>query len=381
MNALRSPTRLDSVAGVNVLYDLQAYSFSPHGGVARIFDELLTRFSQRPDFSGTLFPSAPPRRSPPQARNLKVKAFPSIPVLRHLLRPVEAAYWNAQRLDLQHPTFYPPEDRWPKLPAVVHVYDLIHETIALADDMPDHAAFLAIKKRWLQRAQRIVCISQATRDELLRLYDLDEKIVRVVPLACGPAFRRLDEAEAKRLAAPVLKGVEGPFMLYIGSRQRYKNFHRLLHAFAAWSRFRDVALVVVGGRPNASDAAALDLSGAARNVHFVGHADDEALNALYNRARFFVYPSLCEGFGIPLLEAMAAGCPIAASDLPVFREIAGGGPDYFDPLSADSMHAAFDRALARREDSNFQRQPPAPTRDFRWERCAEETWNLYREIA
>lgn len=372
---------------MKVLYDLQAYSFSPHGGVARMFDAVIERLARRPDYqalyrSGTYLARVPPRLPATSFAGLP----PCPPILRRLpLAPaayaaLERANWNRRGPQLFHPTFYPAADDFRHLPTVVHVYDLIHELIPQADDMPDHAGFLRTKRRWLERAQRIVCISEATRRALLGHYALDPARVRVVTLAGGEGFHRLDPAAARAAAGPLADAVSRPFLLFVGSRQRYKNFHRLVQAYGSWRHRHEVALVVVGGRPGTADALALDLAGRPEHVHFVGATDDVTLNALYNLARFLVYPSSGEGFGIPLLEAMAAGCPLACSDLDVFHEVAGDGPVYFDPLRADSMHAAFDRALTRRDEESFLRNPPRPAQAFSWDRCAEELWAVYREL-
>ena len=373
---------------MKVLYDLQAYSFSPHGGVARMFDALIERMARRPDYQALYRSGTPLARVPPRLPRTAFAGLPPCPApLRRLplapagYRALEQLNWKRRGPQIFHPTFYPAGDDFRHLPTVVHVYDLIHELIPQADDMPDHAGFLHTKRRWLQRAQRVVCISEATRTELLRHYDLDAAKVRVVTLAGGDGFHALEPAAARTTAGQLGDLTNRPFLLFVGSRQRYKNFHRLLQAYGSWRHRHEVALVVVGGRPGPADQIALDLAGRPEHVHFVGPADDATLNALYNLARFLVYPSSAEGFGIPLLEAMAAGCPVVASDLAVFHEVAGDGPVYFDPLSVDSLHAAFDRGLTRRDDPAFQRHPPRPARDFSWDRCAEEMWNIYRELA
>ena len=353
-----------------------------------MFDAVLTRLAGRPGFSACYRATTPLARTPPRAPNLRFAGLPPLPAFvppRSLAgrahAALEAMNWRRHRPDLVHPTFYPAEDLFPRLPAVVHVYDLIHELIPLADDMPNHAAFLAIKARWLRRAQRIVCISESTRAALVGHYRLDADRVRVIPLAGGDGFRPMEPAAARAAVAPLAGLPDRPFMLFIGSRQRYKNFHRLLRAYGTWRRRDEVALVVAGARPGPQDAMALDLAGQPAHVHFIGHVDDAQLNALYNLARFFVYPSAMEGFGIPLLEAMAAGCPIAASDIPAFREVAGGAPDYFDPDAPESVHAAFERALVRRDDAAFVRTPPRPAQPYSWDRCAEAFLALYQELA
>jgi glycosyltransferase involved in cell wall biosynthesis len=373
---------------VNVVYDLQAYSFSPHGGIARIFDEMLRAFARRRDFSARLIRTHALQRVPPLAENVRFAEFPDLPLQLHKYRLIggaysqlEKRYWKKQAIDIYHPTFYPFHDRFDALPCVVNVYDLIHERIEGADDMPDHRGFLKRKARFIEKADRLICISEATRHDLLACYKVDPQRVRVVHLGGNPVFRNMDDADAQAKCRALLKDFDKPFILYVGSRQRYKNFHLFMQAYGRWARRKDIGVVVVGGPARAEDRLVLDLSGSPAHVRFVGHTDDETLCALYNRAEFFVYPSRLEGFGIPLLEAMASGCPLCCSDIPVFREIAKDLPAYFDPSSAESAVAAFDKALTLRGDTRLVKLQADRAGQFTWQQCTDKIWQVYKEIA
>ena len=155
---------------MKVVYDLQAYSFSPHGGIARIFDEMLTEFAKNPDFSAMLLRGTPLQRMPPLAPNVAFARWPALPLPFHkyvligsVYSRLERAYWRGQGADLYHPTFYPYHDKLNVLPCVVNVYDLIHEKFEGADDMPDRSGFLQRKAKFIRKASRIICISEATK--------------------------------------------------------------------------------------------------------------------------------------------------------------------------------------------------------------------------
>ena len=152
-------------------------------------------------------------------------------------------------------------------------------------------------------------------------------------------------------------------------------------AYGAWNGRKDVDVVVVGGAQRAEDRVVLDLSGSPDRVRFVGHTDDETLCALYNRAACFVYPSSCEGFGIPVLEALAAGCPLCLSDIPVFHEIAGDLGAYFDPDSVEAAGKAFEQALALRKNAAFASLSAARADAFSWKTCTDKVWEIYKELA
>jgi len=373
---------------MKVIYDLEAYGFAPHGGIARIFDETLARLARKPDFSARLYAPGPLQRLPvlrPRVRRCLWRAWPRSLARRGLgarmHAQLERVYWRARRADLFHPTFYTSVPRVGAIPWVVTIYDLIHERLEQADDMPDHAAFKAFKAAAIQRAARLICISESTRRELLKYHTVDPDIVRVVYPGFSPVFQPIPASEAESKAERLLRLVKRPFLLYVGSRQRYKNFHRLLLAYKQWARCAESDLVVVGAPRTLADCMAEDLAGPGGMVHYVGPVSDEELRALYALAGCFVYPSLCEGFGIPVLEAMACGCPLCLSDIPPFREVAGECAVFFDPYSQAAMHAAFDRSLEQGRADELSDAAQAQLAKFSWDACAEGTWAVYRELA
>jgi len=372
---------------MNVIYDLQAYSFSPHGGIVRIFNEILRRFAGRDDFRALLY--SPARLATPFPKGPGIRHSPwrdhpallrRVPPARKVFYAGSRAYFRMQGGDIFHPSFYPSHDPFKGLKRVAMVYDLIHETVPLADDMPDHSQFLQDKRRVLESADRIICISQATRDALTRNYQLEARNLRVVHLACDPLFLG-EETEADRTRIRALLPDPGrPFILYVGSRQRYKNFHRLLQAYRHWPLSRDVDLLVAGPPRRTQDAAWEDLAPGPGRVLYLGHVDDIVLRGLYRRARFLVYPSLAEGFGIPLLEALSAGGRLALADIPVFHEIAGPCANFFDPLKPESMTACFERLSATPATEAERRMGRDLAGQFDWARCAEGIWSVYQEL-
>ncbi len=373
---------------MKVIYDLEAYSFGPHGGVARMFSELIARFNSREDFSALFYrPTRHISVTPPLGPRTRVAKLIGItpeqrknPTTRRLYHAISAAYWLCHGSDIFHPTFYPEDAELLRRTSVINIYDLTHEKVPGADNMPNHEHFLALKRRAVDSADRIVCISEATRDDFLTHYKVDPELVRVVHLGHNPAFRIMDDDESAKLVASIRDDASKPFLLYIGARQRYKNFHRLLQAYQGWSECKNVDLVAVGGDPTAMDSAFHDLAPGPGHVQYVKFPSDDVLCALYNRAHSLVYPSLSEGFGIPLLEAMASGCPLSVSDIPVFHEVAGDTASYFDPTSVEAMRAGLDTALHARQDAAKQGRLQERLGRFSWDRCAEAMWKIYEEL-
>jgi glycosyltransferase involved in cell wall biosynthesis len=375
-----TPPSTGAEAGVGIAYDLQAYSFSPHGGIARIFDELFAVIEHGGSpWRAYLYLQHPLQRVPAVGRNVRfhpdgMAAHPLLrrfPLLRKLADPLLAPRRRRLNLRLFHPTFYPATHPFPSLPAIVNVYDLVHELIDRPDNMPDPSGFLAVKKRWIEQAARIICISEATANDLMSYYHVPRERIDVIHLGYSRTFRHKPETP------PATK----PFVLYVGSRQRYKNFHRLIAAYGRWNQRDAYDLYVVGYPASQEDRLSLDLAGNPAGVTFIGAPSDEELCTLYNQAAGFVYPSLKEGFGIPVLEAMACRCPMLLSDIPVFREVAGSLAHYMDPMDVDSMTGGLDRLVATARTQILPETQTRTTLDrFSWDRCSREILSVYEKV-
>jgi glycosyltransferase involved in cell wall biosynthesis len=217
---------------------------------------------------------------------------------------------------------------------VAFVYDMIHEKYADLFNKRTDALFREQKQQVVESADRVICISETTRQDVLDLYQLNPEHVGVAHLAHSPIFRPLTD----EMKSPFSQ----PYILYVGSRAHYKIFRFLLEGYANWPN-RQIELVVVGSPWTDPENELLQKYDLVDRVHLLSGVSDEELTTLYNVAEAFVYPSLYEGFGIPLLEAMACGCPVVASDIPSSCEVAADAAFYFDPTSIESLHTVLDR--------------------------------------
>jgi len=176
-------------------------------------------------------------------------------------------------------------------------------------------------------------------------------------------------------------GVRPPYLLYVGGRFRgYKNFQRVLDAFAKVADRYDLMLVVAGADWSRAERPIIDACAARQRIVLIEQPDNDLLRALYNFASAFVFPSLWEGFGLPLLEAMACGTLIIASATEVFQEVAGNVPLYFDPYDTDDLALAMEVAAKGSAQANLISRGLDRVRSFSWDRSAEEFHRVYAQV-
>jgi glycosyltransferase involved in cell wall biosynthesis len=252
-------------------------------------------------------------------------------------------------------------------------HDCLHERFP--ELFPDVKNVLRAKKRLYAQADTIICVSESSRKDLLEFYPFDAAKTRVIYHGITPLPR--DSGGTGKLRSPQRR----EYLLYVGSRASYKNFAGLLKAFRESGLQNSLDLLVFGGGPliNAETALLAGL-GLSNCVLSIPEVSDESLGEAYAAAKLFVYPSLCEGFGFPPLEAMAAGCPVLASNTSSIPEVCLDAPFYFDPLDLDSfvrglLQAVNDEDARRSAIANGKRVAAR----YSWTRCGQETLALYRE--
>jgi glycosyltransferase involved in cell wall biosynthesis len=212
------------------------------------------------------------------------------------------------------------------------------------------------------RSRRLIAVSEATRQDLVRIYRLSPSRISVVLHGVEPEFFALDRASTE------------PFVLSVSTLHPHKNLERLIRAYA--SRKRPWRLIIAGMRGFSAgilDALIAEL-GVRDSVELTGWIPREDLLQLYARALAFIYPSTFEGFGMPVLEAMAAGIPVACSDIAPLKEVAGEAALFFDPLDEQSISSALGRIAADAQlRAKLEKAGPERARAFTWERAARET--------
>ena len=366
---------------MKILYDHQIFGTQRFGGISRYFFELANHLASAEQgivecrISSPLYISEYFRHAKPELKITGIAA-PAIPrigriysTINKLLAPLTLGDWHP---DIVHETYYSPKSVAPQGSRIVlTVYDMIHELYP--HYFPTRDATHKFKKIAVDRADHIICISENTQQDLIRILGVPAEKTTVVHLG----FALTQDNTAK------LPVKNKPFLLYVGSRGGYKNFERLLTAYASRKDLRDQydLLAFGGGQFNAHEHDLIhrfNLSEA--QVRHEG-GNDEMLSALYKQAAIFVYPSLYEGFGIPPLEAMGFDCPVVCSNTSSILEVVGNAAVHFDPLEADSI---ADALVALSNDSALQkdliRRGRKRVEQFSWHKCSMQTLDVYQQV-
>ncbi|MBE7514195.1 MAG: glycosyltransferase family 4 protein [Anaerolineales bacterium] len=299
----------------------------------------------------------------------------------HRLRlPIPVETWVG-RVRLYHATDFVLPPTLPSTPTVLTVHDLSFVRVPEAAP-PSLKAYLdVVVPRSARRADYVLADSHATKDDLIDLYKLPEAKIEVLYSGVNPRFcpTALEAAlrEKYRIGA-------SPYILAVGTVQPRKNYARLIEALAALPPdLADVHLVIAGGRGWLQDPiyATVAAQGLTERVHFIGFAEDADLPALYTGARLLAFPSLYEGFGLPILEAFACGTPVLTAGVSSLGEVAGDAALLVDPLQVDSIRAGLEVLL--RDDTlraGLIERGYAQASRFTWDAAAKQLREVYRRF-
>lgn len=283
-------------------------------------------------------------------------------------------------LDLLHMTYASPA--WSAVPVVLTVHDICYATNPEWFSARDVRVLSAVVPRSIGKAAHVITVSRSARDQIVERFHVPEAKISVIPNGPGGAAAPISLDDARAELAALGDMPQGPYLLAVGNVQPRKNLGRLIEAFGQLigSRGHDVDLVIVGPRHFRADEILSAAAGVGPRVHFTGYVTDRQLAACYRCCTAFVYPSLYEGFGLPALEAMAHGVPMACSNAGALPEVYGDAAVAFDPTSVDAIVDAVDRVL---RDADLRRRLSAAgierAKDFSWTKSARLTLDAYQK--
>ena len=362
---------------MKVLYDHQIFCSQVYGGISRYFLEIASEISLKNDIDVTVLAPLSVNQHLHQKNNIKligktVKKIPFSGILMRALNDTLAPlHFSTRRgVNIYHETYYTDFDIAPRGAArVITVHDMIHEKFP--HFFPRHDKTASRKYAAITRADRVICVSENTRRDLLEFHDVDPSIVSVIPHGISAQL----QSSVYQRGFPRKKQ-----LLYVGARAGYKNFRNLLQAFSL-SRLpaEGFKIVCFGGGAFVQEERLLieELHLNDRIEYRFG--DDATLSELFRESAAFVYPSLYEGFGIPLLEAMSCNCPVICSSTSAFPEVAGDAAEYFDPANVDSIRLALEQVFdSTSRPMEMTSRGAVRAREYTWATSAHLTLKVYQ---
>lgn len=366
---------------MRIAFDHQIFGWQRFGGVSRYFFELANQVARTeneevqcrivsPLYVNEYLDQAGPALTVTGIHAPAIRRTGRLyRALNGMLTPFILGHWQP---DILHETYYAKRTVAPRgSRTVLTVFDMIHELYP--EFFPSWDRTRDEKQAAVARADHIVCISENTRQDLIRLLDVPPKKTTMVHLGFALSHDNLS----------ILAPPPRPYFLFVGSRGGYKNFDRLLQAYASRSSLHGSHDLVAfgGGGFSARERALIRSLGLQEDwVRQLG-GNDAVLGALYQQASSFIYPSLYEGFGIPLLEAMNFDCPVICSNTSSMPEVVGDAAVQFDPKDSESIADAMEAVIA---DPGLQvdlrRRGRKRLDAFSWQQCASQTLDVYRKL-
>jgi len=302
------------------------------------------------------------------------------------VRELIALSWQLtrRRVDLFHATHY-------VLPAivpcrsVVTIHDIIH--LLFPDFLPNRFAEIYARlmiRRSLVRSDRVIAVSKNTRTDLLDAFGVGSSKIEVIHNGVESQYFGEPNRDQVKTRLQDL-GLDLGYVLFVGNPKPHKNLDRVIQAYGAAREQmeRPVPLVCVGARADGDlkIRQRAEHLGIAEHVQLMGHVDADLLLALYRGAGLFVYPTLYEGFGLPVVEAMASGVPVITSNNSALREVAEGYAHLVSPLDTDEIARAIAHCLNDAEHrESLIKLGKRRARDFQWSRAAQRTLEVYNEV-
>ncbi len=365
---------------MKVLFDPQVFSFQEYGGISRYYCELLKQFFKMDGIEPSLIIKYSNSRCLLEIDSIHIKKF--FPanrfkgrneIIKLLNRMYVKSNFHAMPVpQMFHPTYYNPYflDILGEVPFVLTIYDMSHELYPKLFSKFDFTA--KNKKISAAKASRIIAISEHTKKDIITLLNVPASKIDVIPLATTLSPIRMNNTNIS---------LPDNYFLYVGKRNTYKNFFFLLDAMKALPHVNlQCSLICAGGgkftKKEKKYISRLRLSDKIIQME----VDDYMLSYLYSKAKAFVFPSLYEGFGIPILEAFACGCPVLLSNRSSLPEVGGNAAKYFDPKNLSSLVEILTEVIENKSLADDLRTNGLERlRFFSWKNTALKTIETYKK--
>lgn len=366
---------------MKVLYDHQTFTIQNYGGISRYFYEIIRRanpennitsgvtlhFSNNAYLNKSTYPGVHPFFP---GRNFRMKGR----IMHAVNKAYSIASLRRSNFDIFHPTYYDPYflSHLKNKPFVVTFLDMIHERFS--DQFQTLAMDKEIfrnKKILLKESTAVIAISESTKNDIIDIYGISGAKIKVIHLG-----------NSLVVPHPVEQSIhQTPYLLFVGNRSYYKNFEALLTVTPDIIKKYNLHIVCAGGGQfNSEEAEAISKAGLNDKIHHYS-IDDNILSNLYQHAEAFIFPSLYEGFGIPVLEAFACGCPCILSTGGSLPEVGGNAAFYFNPAEKGDLYDKIVKFLDNEALRTEMIQAGyARLKQFSWDKTFQESVSLYNSI-
>ena len=360
---------------MKVFYDHMIFARQQYGGISKYFCELTKRIPKENWYLSSFLSN---NQYLEEFGHNQLKFFPNSDfkgkerILAELGFPYSIYKLNTIKWDVFHPTLHPAlYTRYipKKKPMVITAHDVLYYLYHSNNSKREMLIDIDIKS--CQRANKIIAISENTKKDYINYFGADERKIEVIHHGIEKTKQFISNQRIE----------ERPYILYVGLRADYKNFSRFIQAFSILSKkYNDLKLICTGYCFSSSEIKELSSLGLMDKIRVI-LATEQEMAQLYHDAEMFVFPSLYEGFGMPILEAMVYDCPVVLSNTSCFPEIAQNAGLYFDPFDIEDITNKIEIMLTNQElkhtiiDLGKERLT-----HFSWENCAKEHLNVYKSV-
>ena len=297
-----------------------------------------------------------------------ISRFPDLKIIDELQNKFNNYCISGFKPKIIHETYYSNKIEEKNSIKILTVYDLIHEKF------PDYYSNNN-KKLFLNSFDYFICISETTKRDLMDIYDIPDEKIKVIYLGGDHILFNQNEID--------IHTTNSPYILYVGSRDKYKSFETLIEAYSNSNILqKDFKIICFGGGSfSKKEKDLFKKYKISKNIISI-QGDDNILFNLYKKSKCLVSTSLYEGFGLPIVEAMYSKCPVVLSDCNTHKEIAKENVIYFKKQNSESLRDVLEKDLYNDEKlEKLKEIAHLYVKFFNWENCAEETLNVYKSLS
>jgi glycosyltransferase involved in cell wall biosynthesis len=363
---------------MKILYDYQCFVNDRFGGISKYFYNLYKGLSVEDGIEVDL--------SVIVSNNIYLKDIPNLPYIQFIpslkfkgqrkilreLNKVYSKYLLKHKYDLFHPTYYDTYflNRLNGKPYVLTIYDMIHEIFEL-DEYFNGYSMLDLKRELAQKAKKVIAISESTKNDIIKYLKISEDKIQVIHLGVKTENTQYQKD---------LVSLPSQYILFVGRRDKYKNFIFFIKSIRdVLLDNTDLILVCAGGGPiGKKESIIIEELKIKNKILNYDYVNEDSLNYLYQNAVLFVFPSLYEGFGLPVLEAFCNNCPVILSDQSSLPEVGGDAAIYFDPKNEKSIRNTLDKLLGDKIlQSKLVEKGNKRIKNFTWDKTCKSTKEVY----